>query len=1139
MSTGYPMPRPGTAASPLVGRSQVQGATRRRWPRWLPAGWVRRAFWLLLLGLSWNSGLAQTISPLITTNLLDPYGVAVDANNNYYVTESASNCIVMFRPDTGVLTNFAGLPSQVPGYQDGPITAAQFYSPEGMVFVGATNRWGSSLLVADTGNNRIRLVSLADGTVSTLAGDGQPALTDSSNPLQASFYAPVGLAVDPGGNLYIADLGNGAVRKLDTANRVTTLATNLFHPSAVAYGGDGRLYVADTGNNCLRTIEPDGTVVLRAGSGRPDQWGLSDALDGRQALFDHPDSLFWVGGSVGLLVGDSGNHILRRVYYTTTSTPPGFAVETFAPSVGAGLGDVTGMAADQTTGILMVDAANNAVMRFSLSQGTLPPVNSPAIGYIVITNGGTLLIPVATATFNNDQIVGIAADPGTQTYYTIGPSDTANGVPDPNASAQTPPPYQDGNTNLPPSILNPIAPDVTVKAISVQADRLPSPIVTARFRFQVGNPAIIGVNPLAFTLDTVTLGAALWYTTDGSVPQENPTGTNGTAQLYRLGASLNVLNGTNDVPFQVRGFKDGYISSAVVSNTFYYTNAHVSQIGFTRSFRGGPGATIVIPVEYHLGVNDILQSVQFRVEVQPNGAASPLTAPLHILPFGSQDFIPLPDTPLPTYVEAYVTNGTTAGLAVAYLGASLNTNLLAQTVKQGVLSLLALTVPPTANPGDSYTVSLLAPSGTRDGSQAPVILDAMPPRSVAVTNIAYLVGDSSPGNGYNAGEFGDGVLANSDVNNAFYASAGVRVPFPFSDAFDVMDAFPLDRPGVAGGDGQIRFLDWQIILARALGLRQDNWLRSRGPGGVRIATSPGSSQLMQTPRSSSNAAATGSLWSRQVKITAGTVANAQQNAPVRVPLYVSLIPGASLAGLQLWPVISTNRAATSSDLAAIFQPNALAGVPSPGLSTPPGFSTNNVIYVWSLTGTNSFSPVLQGSNLLGWLEFLVPASAPAGTPYTVRFANADGAPDLNTQYDFETVPGTVWVHSPALAPAEEISDEWKLHFFGSLIDPAAQDGADPDQDGLSNLSEYLLGTNPLVPDWQAAVRVTQGLPVITWYGQSDHVYEVLRATSATLGAGTAGWQPLSPPLAGQDGFMAYTDTNQVQAARFYRVMILP
>src|SRR3954464_5211663 len=101
---------------------------------------------------------AQSVDTLINTGLFEPYAVAVDTNNNYYITDSANNSIIKYVPETGQITNFSGRVSITRDYGDGPSYLAKFGSPQGIVFA----RGG--FVVADSGNNRIRFIAM-DGSV--------------------------------------------------------------------------------------------------------------------------------------------------------------------------------------------------------------------------------------------------------------------------------------------------------------------------------------------------------------------------------------------------------------------------------------------------------------------------------------------------------------------------------------------------------------------------------------------------------------------------------------------------------------------------------------------------------------------------------------------------------------------------------------------------------------------------------------------------------------------------------------------------------------------------------------------------------------------------------------------------------------
>jgi sugar lactone lactonase YvrE len=176
-----------------------------------------------------------------------PTGIAVDASGNVFVADYGNHSIRKISA-AGAVSTIAG--NGTAGFRDGSGASAQFTDPSGIA-VDA----GGNLYVADEGNNRIRKITPA-GFVTTLAGSGINGLQNGAAG-EARFSAPTGLAVDASGDVFVADSNNNRIRKISPAGFVSTLpGTGVRLPTGIAVDPSGNIFVADTANNRIRKIAP-------------------------------------------------------------------------------------------------------------------------------------------------------------------------------------------------------------------------------------------------------------------------------------------------------------------------------------------------------------------------------------------------------------------------------------------------------------------------------------------------------------------------------------------------------------------------------------------------------------------------------------------------------------------------------------------------------------------------------------------------------------------------------------------------------------------------------------------------------------------------------------------------------------------
>ncbi|HLH17156.1 MAG TPA: protease pro-enzyme activation domain-containing protein [Bryobacteraceae bacterium] len=339
-----------------------------------------------------------------------PYGVAVDGSGNLYIAENGTNRI---RKATNVaLTTLVGGALN----DGGPAALGWLSAPWGVVRDNAGNTY-----IADTNNNRIRKVA-ADGTITTVAGTGLAGYAgDGAAATNALLFTPHGIALDGNGNLYIADTSNHVVRKVDPSGTITTFAGNarccqvsgdgfpatvagIGEPYALALDSNGNLYISDILNHVVRKVDTSGTITTVAGTGALIGGYSGDGGPATSAKLNAPYGL--AADSAGnLYIADHYNNRIRKVDSSgIISTVAGTGSCCYSgdggPATKALLGEPSGVALDAQGNLLIADNFSYRVRRVS-ADGTITSIAGSGLpGYTGDggpANAATFRLPVAIA----------------------------------------------------------------------------------------------------------------------------------------------------------------------------------------------------------------------------------------------------------------------------------------------------------------------------------------------------------------------------------------------------------------------------------------------------------------------------------------------------------------------------------------------------------------------------------------------------------------------------------------------------------------------------------------------------------------------------------------------------------------------
>ncbi|MFE7671692.1 RICIN domain-containing protein [Streptomyces albidoflavus] len=352
-----------------------------------PAGAGRSALSISTVagtGVAWFAG---DDGPAVDAELSGAYDVMVDGTGVLHISDRDNHRIRKVTPD-GTISTVVGSGTAGPEGDGGPAVSAQLNSPRGIASDSA-----GALYIADSSNHRVRKVT-PDGTISTVAGTGTRGSDGDGGPATAArLNRPFGVVVDADGVLYIADQGNHRVRKVTPDGKISTFAgtgaggfsgdggpatsSRLQAPMGLALDGSGTLYIADTHNHRVRKVTADGCISTVAGTGTgTGTGGDGDGGPATAAQLRGPMALT-LDSTGTLYIADTSNHRIRKVTPDgTISAVAGTGTTGMGgdggPAASAQLSSPTGLALDSADALYVCDLFNNRVRKIGPAKAELP-----------------------------------------------------------------------------------------------------------------------------------------------------------------------------------------------------------------------------------------------------------------------------------------------------------------------------------------------------------------------------------------------------------------------------------------------------------------------------------------------------------------------------------------------------------------------------------------------------------------------------------------------------------------------------------------------------------------------------------------------------------------------------------------------
>ncbi|RMH34871.1 MAG: hypothetical protein D6690_09945 [Nitrospirae bacterium] len=262
--------------------------------------------------------------PAVNALLNFPSALAVEEGVAVYIADMLNHRIRRVDLATGIITTLAGTGQAKWKGDGGPAREAALNEPVAL----ALDRARRQLYVADQSNNRVRVIDLTTGIITTIAGTGEAAYTGDGPALEVALAGPSGLALDAVGHLYIADTFNGRIRKLDTDTGMLETALGDGHafrfdgaaseqsmsvarPYGIAFDRQGQLLITDSDNHLLRKWDPRGSMIsIVAGDGQARFAGDNGPAD--KSSLNYPFGVA-VDPWGHIAIADTFNHRIRLI----------------------------------------------------------------------------------------------------------------------------------------------------------------------------------------------------------------------------------------------------------------------------------------------------------------------------------------------------------------------------------------------------------------------------------------------------------------------------------------------------------------------------------------------------------------------------------------------------------------------------------------------------------------------------------------------------------------------------------------------------------------------------------------------------------------------------------------------------------